>query len=325
MGWLTGCRQTAAAFEKGSLGLDHADVIDQATKKLLDVELVAALDAYLAGLAATLTPKDLAAAAADLVSQAEPEETEKANAKKRDAQGLHLSQTMDGMWRLDGWLDAENGLIVSAAIAAFLRKPVPGGDLLTESIARRRADALVDVCRQAVTHHETCDSPGLSRHTIVVGLTHQQLLDGLGTAAVSGGTHIPAATARRMACDANIIPAVYGGNSEILDLGRAMRTISPSIRRAVNIRDGGCIWPGCDRPPSGCEGHHRIFWGAGGETNERIIDLVCPFHHHLVHEGRWRLTVDENHTPWFHPPDARPAFKGQRRGLHFRSDHPKRN
>jgi hypothetical protein len=66
-----------------------------------------------------VTPKELAAAAEDLRSQAEPEETAKETAKKRAAQSLHLSETMDGMFRLDGWLDAESGLIVSTAIAQF--------------------------------------------------------------------------------------------------------------------------------------------------------------------------------------------------------------
>ena len=164
---------------------------------------------------------------------------------------------MDGMWRLDGWLDAENGLIVSVAIAQFLRKAVPGGDLLTESLARRRADALVDVCRQGITHHETCDSPGLSRHTIIIGLNHQQFLDGLGTAAVSGAGNLPAAAARRMACDANIIPAVYGSDSQVLDYGRTMRTVSAGLHRMLNTRDGGCTFTDCDRPPSSTEAHQR--------------------------------------------------------------------
>jgi hypothetical protein len=318
---------TASAFEAGQLGLDHAAVIDNATKKL-DADLAAALDIYLAQLAPHLTPKELAAAAEDLRSQAEPEETAKETAKKRAAQSLHLSETMDGMYRLDGWLDAESGLIVSTALAQFLRKAVPGGDLLAESVARRRADALVDVCRQATTHHETCDSPGLSRHTLVVGLDRQQLIDGYGTATISGGGNISAAAARRMACDANIIPAVYSGNSELLDYGRARRTVPAGLRRVLNTRDGGCIFPSCDRPASGCEAHHRVFWESQhGATKDTNLDLFCPFHHHVLHEGGWRLTIDTDkaRTPYFHPPNGAPPIPGRRRGLHHRSDYPKRS
>jgi Domain of unknown function (DUF222) len=267
---------TAKAFQAGGLGLEHAAVIDTATKKL-EADLAAAMDVFLAELAPTMTPKELAAAAEDLRAQAAPEESAKETAKKRAAQSLHLSQTMDGMWRLDGWLDAENGLTVSTAIAQFLRKAMVGGDLLTESLSRRRADALVDVCRQAITHHETCHSPGLSRHTIIVGLTHQQLLDGLGTAGISGAGNLPAATARRMACDANIIPAVYGGNSEIVDYGRSMRTVSAGLHRVLNTRDGGCTFTHCDRPPSSTETHHRICWESqSGPTKDTNLELSFP-------------------------------------------------
>ncbi len=316
---------TLKAFEAGELGLEHAAVIDAATKKLLDTDLIAALDIHLAYLAAIMTPKELAAAAEDLRSQAVPEESAKETAKKRAAQTLHLSQTMDGLWRIDGYLDPEAGLIVSTAIAAFLRKAVPGEDLLTEAVGRRRADALVDVCRQGLTHHQTCDSPGLSRHTIVIGLTHQQLLDGLGTAGITGGSNLPAATARRMACDANIIPAVYGGDSELLDYGRARRTVSAGLHRILNTRDGGCIFTACDRPPSSCETHHVKPWQQGGNTEASLLALLCTFHHHLVHEGGWTMTIgtDKHHTPWFHPPDDRPPQPGQRRGLHHRN-HPQR-
>ena len=318
---------TARAWENGELGLDHASVIDQATKKLVDDELVESLDAYLALLAATMTPKELSAASEDLRSQAAPEETAAENAKKRAAQTFHLSQTTDGMWRADGWLDAEAGLIVSTAIAAFLRKALPEGDLLSESVGRRRADALVDICRQAITHADKCEGKSMTRHTLVVGVMHQQLLDRLGTAGVAGAGNLPAAAARRMACDANVIPVVYGADSQALDYGRTTRTVSDGLSRAINARDGGCTFPGCDRPPAMCEAHHRKHWVHGGKTKDTDLESLCVFHHHLVHEGGWTISLgdDADRTPWFHPPDDRPPLKGKRRNLIHRSDYPKRS
>jgi len=88
----------------------HATVIDKATKKLADPDLISALEAYLADLAADHSPKELAAAAEELLANAAPEESEKETAAKRAAQRLSLSQTLDGMWRLDGWRDPESGL-----------------------------------------------------------------------------------------------------------------------------------------------------------------------------------------------------------------------
>ena len=319
---------TAKGWEAGHLGLDHAAVIHRATAKIGDSDLIAALESYLALLAPTMTPAELAAAADDLRSQAEPEETAAENAKKRAAQTFHLSQTTDGIWRADGWLDAEAGLIVSTAITAFLRKADPVGDPLSESVGRRRADALVDICRQALTHADKCAGTGttMTRHTIVVGLSHQQLLDGLGTAGVTGGRNLPAATARRMACDANIIPVVYGADSEELDYGRSRRTVTAGQRKALDIRDGGCIGPACDRPPMMTEAHHRLDWIKGGKTKTEELESVCLFHHHLLHEGGWTLTLDHDpaRTPWFHPPGGRPPRKGQRRGLLNHNHYPRR-
>ena len=318
---------TAKGWEAGQLGLDHAAVIHRVTAKIVDSDLVAALESYLALLAPTMTPAELAAAADDLRSQAEPEESAADTAKKHAAQTFHLSQTTDGMWRADGWLDPEAGLIVSTAIAAFLRKPDPDGDPLSESIGRRRADALVDICRQAVTHADNCTGKTMTRHTIVVGLSHQQLLDGLGTAGVTGGRSLSAAVARRMACDADIIPVVYGAGSEELDYGRTRRTVSQGQRKALDIRDGGCIGPSCDRPPMMTEAHHRIDWIRGGKTKTDELESVCLFHHHLLHEGGWTLTLDNDpgRTPWFHPPHGGPPRKGQRRGLHNHNQYPMRS
>ncbi len=307
---------TGKAFEAGDLGLDHAWVIVQATKDLQH-DLAADLEAFLAQQAPPLTPRQLRVVAEELLAAAAPEQSADQAARKHAAQHVHLSETLDGRWRLDGWLDAEAGLIVSKAIAEFLRKPDPDGDLLTESIGSRRAEALVHMARHATAHAETCNGEGGGRHTVMVGLSHQALLDGLGTAGTPDGQRLPAAAARRMACDAGIIPAVFGADSETLDFGRRTRTISAGLRHFLTARDGGCTWPGCDRPPSYTEAHHRQYWIDRGETNPGNLELLCLAHHHKVHEGGWTMTIghDPDHTPWFWPPDGRPPLQGHRRPL----------
>ncbi len=265
---------TGKAFEAGDLGLDHAWVIVQATKELQH-DLAADLEAFLAQQAPPLTPRQLRVVAEELLAAAAPEQSADEAARKHAAQHVHLSETLDGRWRLDGWLDAEAGLIVSKAIAEFLRKPDPEGDLLTESIGSRRAEALVHMARHATAHAETCNGEGGGRHTVIVGLSHQALLDGLGTAGTPEGQRLPAAAARRMACDGGIIPAVFGSDSETLDFGRRTRTISPGLRHFLTARDGGCTWPGCDRPPSYTEAHHRQYWIDRGETNPGNLELLC--------------------------------------------------
>lgn len=93
------------------------------------------------------------------------------------------------------------------------------------------------------------------------------LIDGIGSAALDYGTHLPAAEVRRWACDAQVIPVVLGGKSEILHVGRAMRTVPAAVRRALVVRDKGCASPGFHRPPSRCSAHHKKHWIDGGETS----------------------------------------------------------
>jgi hypothetical protein len=75
----------------------------------------------------------------------------------------------------------------------------------------------------------------------------------------------------------------------VLDVGRSRRTAPPKIRRALTIRDGGCAAPGCDTDPSRCEAHHITYWEHHGQTSVSNMVLLCAKHHHMVHEGRWRI------------------------------------
>ena len=102
------------------------------------------------------------------------------------------------------------------------------------------------------------------------------------------GTTISADTARRLACDAEIIPVVLGSNSEVLDIGQADHEFTVAIRRAAYARDGGrCAFPGCRTTI--LQLHHMIFRRHGGPTSLSNSAWVCGYHHWLVHEGRWTL------------------------------------
>ncbi len=100
---------------------------------------------------------------------------------------------------------------------------------------------------------------------------------------------IPLATAQRLACDCAVGRVVMSGDSEVVDLGRHVRLVSPAIRRVVERRDRGCVWPGCDRPARWCDAHHILPWERGGPTSIENCALLCRRHHMLVHEGGWAL------------------------------------
>jgi len=103
--------------------------------------------------------------------------------------------------------------------------------------------------------------------------------------------------AAQLRAAAALLPPVLGGApSQPLDVGRTSRVVSPAQRTALAVRDGGCVFPGCDRPLAWCEAHHLQHWLDGGPTDLDNLVLVCRAHHRAVHEGGWHLQ---------HQPDGR--------------------
>ena len=116
------------------------------------------------------------------------------------------------------------------------------------------------------------------------------LRSGLHRAGVTdSGENLSAATLRRLACDAEIIPTVLNGKGRVIDVGRRSRRVSEALRCVLIARDGGCVWPGCDAPPSRCDAHHVKHWADGGPTNADNLALLCHRHHILLHEGGHHL------------------------------------
>ena len=312
---------TRAAWEAGALGFSHAWEIYRATKDLTDPDLVASLDRIFAEATPALSPKDLKSLADRVLAQEAPEASAKNTAGQRGAQKLTMSQTMNGMWDLHGRFGPEAGVLIKNAIDAHTRRPTPE-EILADpagsmSPAELRAQALAEICRQAQHHAEGCNHQGGGRGTLIVAVPLKDLQTGVGVGDVAGGATLPAAALRRWACDIGIIPMVLGADSQILDYGTKTRDISPGLRSYLIARDGGCVFPGCDRPPAWTEAHHRIHWLAGGPTSKINLDLLCVAHHHAVHEGGWTITIAEDlqRTPWFYPPGGRAPLEGQRRPL----------
>ena len=101
-----------------------------------------------------------------------------------------------------------------------------------------------------------------------------------------------------MACDASIIPAVLGTRSEQLDLGRTVRLATPKLFLALCLRDRGCTFPGCSRPPGWCDAHHGVHWCDGGPTDLSNMALLCPRHHTIVHQKGYTATITTSEVTW---------------------------
>ena len=126
--------------------------------------------------------------------------------------------------------------------------------------------------------------------SVVITLDFEKLLTGLGAATLDTGTKTSASQARRMACNAGIIPIVLDGDSQPLDIGREQRLHTRYQRIAMAVRDNGCVVEGCDRPPAWTEAHHLIWWEHGGPTNVEDGALGCGYHHTLFHHPKWTTT-----------------------------------
>lgn len=182
----------------------------------------------------------------------------------------------------------------------------------TRSLGQIAAEGIVQLARHSIACTNT-EIP-VRATSIVVRMSLESLITGLGAAHIDGiETPISAGTARIMAADAEIIPEVLGGDSEVLDLGTRRRLFSRAQRLAITERDGGCAFPGCGAPPTHTEAHHIERWTEGGLTNLDNAITVCSRHHHTIHRDHWGIQVID-YVPWFVPPSSIDVTRTPRRG-----------
>jgi hypothetical protein len=314
---------TRAALARGSLQVDQARVIVDAVEALpTDVgpELLGDAEAHLVELAdldddSRLDPRALRIAGRKILEVVAPglaEEHERTllEAEEREAAAsayLHLRPDGHGSVYGRFKIPALHGEILAkhlAAIAAPRHQRASGTPRSTTSDGRqvsrplRLGQALCEYVETRDTAADGSPKAGGMAAAVVVTMTLEQLLGGLQgsekSALLDTGETISAGEARRLACEAGIIPAVLGSRSQPLDLGRKTRFHTEPQRIAVMLRDGGCAAIGCDWPPGMCHVHHRKPWGAGGRTSVADGVLLCPRHHKLAHDARFQLKIDKH-------------------------------
>jgi hypothetical protein len=136
--------------------------------------------------------------------------------------------------------------------------------------------------------------------TLVVRIDEAVLRGALRAAQLDTGGMLSSGEARRLACGARLIPAVLGGRSVPLDLGRSARLFSDSQRTALGIRHDSCAADGCERPFAWCELHHRRPWSHGGRTDLADAVPLCSFHHRRIHDNAFRHTRGPDGSITFH-------------------------
>jgi hypothetical protein len=216
--------------------------------------------------------------------------------------GLWLSEMGDGfVLRAD--LDHEVGAGLQAMIAACSRPHrTSNGERDPRSAPQRRADGLEHILRLAAASGQLPEHGGQRPGLVVTtDLATLQRRPDTAQASFEDGAPLSVDLLRRLACDAEVIPAVLGSRGEPLDLGRSARLVSVALRRALVLRDGGCAWPGCALPPAFCDAHHITHWADGGATSLANCVLLCRHHHRVAHKEHWAIQMVLG-RPEFVPP-----------------------
>ncbi len=223
--------------------------------------------------------------------------------RDRDRNAVWLSQGFNGRWHLKGDLDVESGAVLfnelSGQVEDERRARRQAGEDLAGMGPRLRADALVGMARRSTA---AGDGHTAARSLVWVIAGDAHLRTGSGVCEIAGGGAISARAAQRLACDCDLATVVIGPDGTV-NLGRTQRHASATQRRLLALRDGGCRFPGCDRPPGWCEAHHVVFWEHDGPTDLDNLCLLCSHHHHLCHEGGFRAERDGGQLV-FHRPDT---------------------
>ncbi|OXM64813.1 HNH endonuclease signature motif containing protein [Amycolatopsis vastitatis] len=228
---------------------------------------------------------------------AEPDDTEPATPTRE----LSLRRKRTGIWEINGKLDDETGARASALLDSLAQRRPAGEGPDLRSPQERYGDAFSDALDLALNTPDLPMQAGDRTH-VMVAVSLEDLKTGIGTALLGDTGTISAAEARIHACDCMIIPAVLGTHSEPLDVGRLRRLVPRAIRHALYLRDRGCAFPGCHRPPRHCQGHHIRHWANGGPTELGKLVLMCAHHHRLLHRSGWQVRIATDGLPEFLPP-----------------------
>jgi Domain of unknown function (DUF222)/HNH endonuclease len=212
-------------------------------------------------------------------------------AEQVQSRRLKLSPTSDGWLLVSGVFDPEGGAVLRTALEPLARKSGAHDDRGRD---QRVADAAVELAIHALDLGLIPQQAGQRTHLMVTAsLETLRDLPGASAANMELSVPISSKTVERLACDASITRIVLGSDSMVIDVGRAKRVISGPARKALNVRDGQCVWTGCERPATWSSGHHLVHWTHGGTNEQENLVLLCYRHHWMVHEGKWQIVRGE--------------------------------
>lgn len=304
----------ATALASGGLRAEQARVIAEAVDALpvrVDSETRGLAETTLLQLATKHDARDLHQIGKRILDVVAPEVGECHEQSVLEAEEARAIAGVELVVSDDGHGRSHGRFIVPSHIGAMLKRHLLAlanparhteAELRDESgglkpLRQRLGEAFIEYVERYPSH-ATPQTAGVNA-TIVVTMTLEQLLAEHATALLDDGTRMSAGQARRLACEAGVIPAVLGSDSQPLDLGRTARLFTKAQRIALGLRDGGCTAKGCETSASGCHAHHDKPWSRRGLTDLANGRLLCPRHHRLAHDSRYAMSVHADNKVTF--------------------------
>ncbi|GAB19106.1 hypothetical protein GOEFS_075_00270 [Gordonia effusa NBRC 100432] len=310
--------------------------------KDLDSDERAALVSNLIAQAVSGTPNDVTTWARKTALELVPESVPASIAEDRELNELSLSTGDDGRTHAELDLDVLAGEKFRVALDPLTTPvPQPDGSADPRSARQRRADAFEQILDTYLRGEDRPYSGGQLPHVAVTipkgGCAQHYSTDADGEAdiAISGregtssvatgeksqapastsaqvpsldfGQPISPQTAEIVACDCEFTAMILDAEGVPLDIKKTQRLFPPELRRALIIRDKGCSFPGCGKPPSWCQAHHLRYWSQGGETTIGNGALLCQRHHTIIHHTEWEMRMGSDGHPWFSSPPISPG------------------
>ena len=295
------------ALRTGDLGAEQTAIVVKTMSRIptdIPADTRAHAETTLVDHARTMDPVHLGLVADKLLTTLDPDGNyEPRDPAARTELALGVRDARTGLTSIKGRLDDHSVAVFIAATDAHA-KPHPETDGIKDprSASTRLAQALTTVLQDYLSTG-TGPVQGGERPHVTMTIAWDAITGQLGNAVLDAtGITVRPATARRLLCDCTLIPAVLGSAGEPLDIGRATRTWPTGIRRAVTLRDRGCVFPGCDRPARWSDIHHVRHWVDGGPTTLTNAATLCGVHHTLIHQGDWAIRIAADGHPEIIPP-----------------------
>jgi hypothetical protein len=282
---------TEAAFDAGEITAEHAEVIVRALLTLPG-ELRDTVEEALLKACREATAPVVARMVDDLLqAMGYDKESDERRERRHAERGFELHASAHRTYVPTGSFNAE---VAETVLLALDVAGMKAGDEDDRSPRQRRHDALGKIAAFFLAHADVPTIHG-EQPRLVVTIRWEDLQAAEGVralATLASGVKISVEAARRLCCDAGVLPVVLGGKSEVLDVGRASRTFTQATKRAAWLQQGGqCAFPGCRHHI--VEAHHVIHWARGGHSSLDNCAWLCAYHHWLVHEGKWTMRKDE--------------------------------